>query len=195
MPLIARAKQLLGDNPYEVIFQATLAAILKDIREDLTEFGVTFDNWFSERAFTRTNHVLDMISKLKAEQLTYEKEGALWFRSTQLGDDKDRVLLRANGQATYFMNDLAYHVNKFTRGFDSAIDIFGSDHHGYIPRMKAGLQAFAIASDRLTYLLLQFVMYISRRCAGFHVNARSGSFVTLRELREEVAMMQHAFFM
>jgi len=183
--LISQVKKLLGDANYKKIFDLSLTLILDDIREDLRAFGVTFDEWFSERKLTETDVVDRMIERMQKNNLVYEKDGALWFRATDLDDEKDRVLQRANGQRTYFANDLAYHINKFERGFDLAIDIFGSDHHGYIPRMRAGLQANGIQPDKLTYLLMQFV-HLFRGGAQVQMSTRSGSFVTLRELREEV---------
>jgi arginyl-tRNA synthetase len=183
--MIARCKELLGDKHFEEVFDLTLNATLTDIRNDLAEFGVHFQNWFSERAFVKTHAVDSLIQTLKAKELTYERDGALWFRSTDFNDDKDRVLQRSNGQRTYYANDFAYHINKFERGFEHAIDIFGSDHHGYIPRMKAGLIAQDIPADKLSYLLVQFVT-LYRSGAQVQMSTRSGSFVTLRELREEV---------
>lgn len=191
--LIARARLLLEDTRYDAIFNLTLKAILQDIHDDLAEFGVDFDNWFSEKTFIQSDAVPRILSSLKAKNLLYEAEGALWFRSTQFGDEKDRVVQRRNGQKTYFANDLAYHINKFERGFEGAIDIFGSDHHGYIPRMKAGLAANDIAPDKLNYLLLQFVM-LYRGGEAVQMSTRSGSFVTLRQLREEVGNDAARFF-
>ena len=183
--VIARAKELLGDKNYRIVFDIALKTILKDIHDDLAEFGVKFDHWFSEREIAETDVVDRMIETLRNEKLVYERYGALWFRSTDFNDEKDRVLQRSNGQRTYFANDLAYHINKFERGFDFAIDIFGSDHHGYVPRMKAGLQAFGIQPDKLNYLMLQFVS-LYRSGEQVPMSTRSGSFVTLRELRNEV---------
>jgi arginyl-tRNA synthetase len=183
--VIARAKQLLGDASYEKLFDLSLTMILDDIRDDLAEFGVTFQDWFSERAFTKTDVVDRMIERLRKNDLAYERDGAIWFRSTNFTDDKDRVLQRANGQRTYFANDLAYHVNKFERGFDTVITMVGSDHHGYIPRMKSGVQANEIDPTKLLYLLVQFVT-LYRGGEQVQMSTRSGSFVTLRELREEV---------
>lgn len=191
--VIARAKELLGPQKYRFIYDFTLEHILKDIREDLEEFGVVFDKWFSEREFTATDVVDRMIKTLQEKDLVYEKDDALWFRSTDFLDEKDRVIQRGNGERTYFANDLAYHVNKFERGFSYAIDIFGSDHHGYIPRMKAGLQAFGIEKDKLTYLLMQFVS-LYRGGEQIQMSTRSGSFVTLRELRKEVGKDAARFF-
>lgn len=191
--VIAKAKTCLTENQYETIFALTLKTVLDDIRDDLTEFGVHFDEWFSEREFIKTGVVDRMINTLQEKGLVYEREGALWFRSTDFNDDKDRVLQRANGVRTYFANDLAYHMHKFERGFESAIDIFGSDHHGYIPRMRAGLHAFGIHQDKLKYLLLQFVS-LYRSGEQVQMSTRSGSFITLRELRAEVGNDVTRFF-
>lgn len=191
--LVVRAKELLGEANFLTVFDMSLKAILKDIHDDLAEFGTHFDEWFSERQFTQSDVVARMIHVLQEKGLVYEKEGALWFKATDFHDEKDRVLQRSNGQRTYFANDLAYHINKFERGFDSAIDIFGSDHHGYIPRMKAGLQAFGVPSDKLTYLLVQFVS-LFRGGSQVQMSTRSGSFVTLRELRHEVGNDAARFF-
>jgi arginyl-tRNA synthetase len=191
--VIARAHEILGEKNYEIIFNAALNGILADIRNDLEEFGVHYENWFSERELVKSDVVDRMFERLKSQDLAYVREGALWFRSTNFNDEKDRVLERANGQRTYFANDLAYHINKFERGFDTAIDIFGSDHHGYIPRMKAGLTGFGIAEDKLTYLLVQFVT-LYRGGEQAQMSTRSGSFVTLRELRDEVGNDAARFF-
>jgi arginyl-tRNA synthetase len=183
--VIARARELLGESNYEKIFAAALSSILVDIREDLAAFGVNYQNWFSERELVNSDVVDRMFARLKEKDLAYVREGALWFRSTNFDDEKDRVLERANGQRTYFANDLAYHINKLERGFDLAIDIFGSDHHGYIPRMKAGLAAYGLPPEKLKYLLVQFVT-LYRGGVQAQMSTRSGSFVTLRELRDEV---------
>ncbi len=183
--IVAKAKELLGAVHYKIVFDMALNSILDDIRDDLAEFGVTYQNWFSEREFVQTDVVDRNLKTLKEKGLTYEREGALWFRSTDFGDEKDRVLVRSNGVRTYFANDFSYHINKFERGFDDAIDIFGADHHGYVPRIKAGMQARDIQPDQLTYLLVQFVT-LYRNGQQIQMSTRSGSFVTLRELREEV---------
>ena len=191
--VISRAKKLLGEAHYDIVFDFALDKILADISEDLAEFGVTFQNWFSERSFVRTDAVDRAIQRLQEKGLTYERDGALWFRSTDLGDEKDRVLARANGVRTYFANDLAYHVNKFERGFALAINIFGSDHHGYVPRVKAGLQALDVESATWVHLLVQFVT-LYRGGQQAQMSTRSGSFVTLRELRKEVGNDAARFF-
>lgn len=190
--MIERTKILLKSN-YQTIFDFGLKNILADMREDLSEFGVEFDHWFSERAFVQTHAVDDLLKKLVASNHVYERDQAVWFRSTDFGDEKDRVLIRANGQRTYFTNDAAYHFNKFERGFDLAIDIFGADHHGYIPRVKAAIQAIGIDPERLIYLLVQFVT-LYRSGKQVQMSTRGGSFVTLRELRHEVGNDAARFF-
>ena len=183
--VIALAKELLGGEKYEQVFDISLNMIIADIRDDLAGFGVEFERWFSERELTRSDVVDRMIERMKESGHAYENEGALWFRSTDLSDEKDRVLQRANGHRTYFANDLAYHINKLERGFDQIIDILGSDHHGYYPRVQAGLEATGFDVKKLHVLLVQFVtLYRSGQQA--QMSTRSGSFVTLRELREEV---------
>lgn len=183
--VIVRAKSLLGEDRYLSVFNAALNGIMDDIKNDLEEFGVHFDNYFSERDFVASGVVDDLLKKLEGSGHTYEKEGALWFRSTDFGDEKDRVLVRSNGTRTYFANDVAYHLNKFERGFDIAIDIFGSDHHGYVPRMKAAVEASGINPERLLHLLGQFVT-LYRGGQQLSMSTRGGEFVTLRELRQEV---------
>lgn len=190
--VIERVKKILGVK-YQIIFDEGLAGILADISDDLAEFGVQFDNWFSERQFVATSVVDKLLEKLRAGGHVYERDGALWFRSTDFDDEKDRVLVRKNGQRTYFANDVAYHLSKFDRGFDIAIDIFGSDHHGYVPRMRAAMQACGINPERLIHLLGQFVtLYRSGKQA--QMSTRGGDFVTLRELRNEVGNDAARFF-
>lgn len=190
--VIARAKDMLGFK-YQIIFDEALSGILSDISDDLAEFGVHFDNWFSERQFVATNVVDKLLEKLRESNHVYERDGALWFRSTDFGDEKDRVLVRSNGQRTYFANDVAYHLEKFERGNDIAIDVFGSDHHGYVPRMKAAMQACGINPERLVHLLGQFVT-LYRGGMQIQMSTRGGEFVTLRELRNEVGNDVARFF-
>jgi arginyl-tRNA synthetase len=183
--IIARSKELLGEAKYDVVFDFTLDIILSDICEDLSEFGVDFQKWFSERSFVQTDAVDRTLQILQDKGLTYENEGALWFKATEMGDEKDRVLQRANGVRTYFANDIAYHLNKFERGFALAVTFFGSDHHGYVPRVQAGLKALGVEASKWQYKLLQFVT-LYRGGEQVQMSTRSGSFVTLRELRDEV---------
>jgi arginyl-tRNA synthetase len=183
--LIANAKSLLGETDYQTIHKAALDVILKDIREDLAEFGVTYQDWFSERSLFTSGLVDAAIEKLQAAGHMYEQEGALWFRSTDFGDEKDRVVVRDNGLKTYFASDIAYHLNKLEQGHEKVINIWGSDHHGYIPRVRAALKALGEDDSKLEVLLVQFaVLYRGGEKAA--MSTRSGQFVTLRELREEV---------
>lgn len=190
--LIEKAQSLLGEQ-YGIFFDAGLNAILDDIRDDLQEFGVVFQNWFSEKSLVTTNLVDKAVEKLKQAGHLYEKNGALWFRSTDFGDDKDRVVIRENGQATYFASDIAYHMNKFERGFDQVINIWGADHHGYIARVKASLTALGLDPEKLNVLLVQFAI-LYRGNERVQMSTRSGSFVTLRELRDEVGNDAARFF-
>ncbi|MCL7744785.1 arginine--tRNA ligase [Guyparkeria hydrothermalis] len=191
--LISRMRELLGEADYQTVFRAALDSILSDIREDLAEFGVTYDNWYSEQSLADRGLVERAIERLEAEGLLYERDGALWFRSTDFGDDKDRVVRRDNGQTTYFASDIAYHLDKFDRGFDEVIDIWGADHHGYVPRVKAAMTALGKPADRLTVSLVQFAI-LYRGGERVPMSTRSGSFVTLRELREEVGNDAARFF-
>lgn len=189
--LIERCRELLGENGYGQVFDLGLNRILDDIRDDLAGFGVNYDEWFSERSLTAD--VERAIEKLQQNGHIYQQEGALWFRSTAFGDDKDRVVKRDNGQTTYFASDIAYHLNKFERGFDTVINVWGADHHGYIPRVKAALTAMGLDADKLLVRLVQFAI-LYRGSERVQMSTRSGSFVTLRELREEVGNDAARFF-
>ena len=190
--LIERAQALLGDD-YMQVFNAGLDSILADIREDLGEFGVEYQCWFSERSLTSSGDVDQALERLQQSGHLYEKEGNLWFRSTDYGDDKDRVVKRANGQTTYFASDIAYHMNKFERGFDKVINVWGADHHGYITRVKAAISALGYDPERLVVKLVQFAI-LYRGGERVQMSTRSGSFVTLRELRDEVGNDACRFF-
>jgi len=190
--LIERAQTLLGDD-YMLAFNAGLESILADIREDLGEFGVEYQCWFSERSLTSSGDVDQALERLQQSGHLYEKEGNIWFRSTDYGDDKDRVVKRANGQTTYFASDIAYHMNKFERGFDKVINVWGADHHGYITRVKAAIQALGYDPERLVVKLVQFAI-LYRGAERVQMSTRSGSFVTLRELRDEVGKDACRFF-
>jgi len=191
--LIARAKSLLGEAAYRHVFDLALETILADIREDLAGFGVHFENWFSERSLMDSGVMDAALEKLQASGKIYEKNGALWFKSTDYGDEKDRVVVRDNGIKTYFASDIAYHFNKLERGFDRLIDICGSDHHGYVPRVKAAMQAMDTNADALEVLLVQFAI-LYRGGEKLAMSTRSGQFVTLRELRVEVGSDAARFF-
>lgn len=191
--LIVKAKNLLGATHYEQVFQAALQSILSDIKEDLAEFGVTFEEWFSERSLMETGVIDAALEKLQKAGKIYEKGGALWFKSTDYGDEKDRVVVRDNGLKTYFASDIAYHFNKLERGFDILIDVWGSDHHGYIPRVRAAMEAMGTNPDALEVLLVQFAI-LYRGGEKLAMSTRSGQFVTLRELRDEVGSDAARFF-
>ncbi len=154
---------------------------------------MVYDEWFSESKLMSTPTVKDTIAHLKAEGHTYEQEGAVWFRSSAFGDEKDRVIIRENGQLTYFASDIAYHLNKFERGFDHLINIWGADHHGYVSRVKAAMTALGANANHLTVLLVQFAS-LYRGKERLSMSTRSGEFVTLRELREEVGRDAARFF-
>ncbi len=190
--LISRCKKLLGEE-YAVIFDWTLDAMVRDIRQDLEEFGVVFQKWFSERSLFVNGDIESSIRTLEENGHIYEKDGAKWFRATDFGDEKDRVVVRANGVHTYFASDIAYHYNKAERGFHHIINIFGSDHHGYIQRIYASFEALGNAPERLKFLTVQFAV-LYRNQEKISMSTRSGDFVTLRELREEVGNDAARFF-
>jgi arginyl-tRNA synthetase len=189
--LIQRAKELLGEESYRVVFDAALDSILADIRQDLGEFGVEYDRWFSERSLT--DDVVRVVDKLEQSGHLYEKEGVRWFRSTNFGDDKDRPVVRSNGQSTYFASDIAYIDNKLQRGFDKVLYVFGADHHGYTARMFAACEALGHSPERLEFVLIQFAN-LFRSGERVQMSTRSGSFVTIRELRDEVGKDAARYF-
>jgi arginyl-tRNA synthetase len=191
--LIDRAKTLLGSSLYDDVFQAGLSVILEDIKQDLEEFGVTFEEWFSEKILMENGSIKEALKRLDNAGYLYKKEGATWFSSTQLGDDKDRVVVRENGQTTYFASDIAYHMNKLDRGFDQIVNIWGADHHGYIPRIRAAMQALGADESKLKVLLVQFAV-LYRGTEKVPMSTRSGDFVTLRQLRSEVGKDAARFF-
>lgn len=191
--LIARTKTLLGPSLYRDFFQIGLDNILDDIRDDLKEFGVDYQEWFSERQLMDDGSVQKALERLRAGGHLYEQDGATWFASSQLGDEKDRVVVRENGQTTYFASDIAYHMNKLDRGFDQIIDIWGADHHGYIPRVRAAMLALGADQAKLTVLLVQFAT-LYRGEERVQMSTRSGEFVTLRQLRNEVGKDAARFF-
>jgi len=191
--LIGFAKKELGKENYFYLFEKGLNYIRDDIENDLADFGVVFDNWFSERSLAENHKVQEAIKILRDNDHLYEKDGATWFRSTSLGDEKDRVVIRENGQATYFASDIAYHLSKFERGFDKMIDIWGADHHGYMARVKASLAALGKDPGQLDILLVQFAT-LYRGKEKIQMSTRSGQYVTLRELRKEVSNDAARFF-
>ena len=190
--LIANAKRLLGED-YPYIHNHALTEQLGDCRNDLAEFGVHFDEWFSEQSLFDNGLVARVVEKLKLNGHLYQQDGAWWFRSTTFGDEKDRVVQRDNGLYTYFASDIAYHLNKYERGFDRIINIWGADHHGYIARVTGALRALGLDSDKLTIALVQFAV-LYRNGEKTSMSTRSGEFVTLRELRNEVGNDATRFF-
>jgi arginyl-tRNA synthetase len=191
--LIDRTKTLLGSSLYRDFFQIGLNTILDDIKVDLKEFGVDYQQWFSERQLMDDGSVEKALERLRVGGHLYEQEGATWFASSRLGDEKDRVVVRENGQYTYFASDIAYHNNKLDRGFDQIIDIWGADHHGYVPRVRAAIQALGADESKLKVLLVQFAV-LYRGDERVQMSTRSGEFVTLRQLRNEVGKDAARFF-
>ena len=191
--LITSARHLLGSKNYQIIFKAGLESILDDIRQDLEEFGVHYQNWYSEQTLADRGLIDKAVEQLQLAGHVEERNGALWFLSTKFGDEKDRVIIRDNGQATYFASDIAYHMDKFARGYQRLINIWGADHHGYVARVKAAIGALGENEDDLDILLVQFAN-LYRGGERVQMSTRSGSFVTLRELREEVGTDAARFF-
>jgi arginyl-tRNA synthetase len=183
--VISRARSLIGDSAFRRVLDLALAGILGDIREDLQEFGVTFDCWFSERSLAENGSVDRALGALEKAGHAYVKDGALWFKSTDYGDEKDRVMVRENGVKTYFASDIAYVFNKLERGFNHLLYIWGADHHGYITRLRAGLVALGGPAESFEVRLVQFVS-LFRGGEKAQMSTRSGEFVTLRDLRKEV---------
>jgi arginyl-tRNA synthetase len=160
-------------------------AILDGIKQDLKDFGVEHEVWFSEASLVETGKVQATLDSLKTRGMAYDKDGALWFKSTDLGDDKDRVLVKSSGDLTYLASDIAYHDNKYQRGFDLVVDIWGADHHGYVPRMKAAVEALGRSRDDLQVILVQLVNLL-RGGEQIAMSTRAGKFETLADVVKEV---------
>ena len=191
--LIQRARELLGEEGYQVFFNTALDNILADIKDDLADFGVLFDKWFSERELEESGAVQHAIDRLRENGHLYEKDGATWFRASELGDEKDRVVIRDNGRTTYFASDIAYFLNKLERDFETAVYVFGADHHGYVARLQAAARGLGEDPGRLEILLVQFAV-LFRFGEKVAMSTRSGNFITLRELRDEVSTDAARFF-
>jgi len=187
------ARKSLGEDRFIAIHDCALNSILDDIKDDMAEFGAKPDQWFSEQSLMDSGAVQHALDKVAASGTTYEKEGAIWFRATDYGDEKDRVVVRDNGRTTYFASDIAYHLHKRERGFDTLLDILGADHHGYIARVRAGIEAMGEPPDILEVELVQFVA-LFRGDVKQQMSTRSGEFITLRELRNEVGNDAARFF-
>ena len=183
--LIARMRELLGSGNFELVKNFSLETMMAEIREDLAAFDVRFDRWTSEREFNDSGAIDAAIERLRNKDLLYEKDGAQWFRASAFGDDEDRVVVRDNGVKTYFAADIAYHLAKRERGFDVLIDVLGADHHGYVTRVRGGLQAFGHPGECLEACLIQLVS-LYRDGVKLSMGKREANFVTLRQLREEV---------
>ena len=190
--LIERARTLLGDAAGGEVFDAGLHAMLDDIRGDLEEFRVTFDNWFSESSLMN-GALQEALDSLREKGHLYERDGALWFRSGAFGDTKDRVVRRANGEPTYFASDIAYHLDKVRRGYRRMINVLGADHHGYVARVRGALDAADCGVQSLEVLFVQLVA-LYRNKLKVSMSTRQGEFVTLRELRNEVGVDAARFF-
>lgn len=176
-------------------FQDTAkTVILDEIKQDLNDFNVSFDNWFSEGEFAASPAIDEMLTELKAKDMLYEKEGALWFKSTNFGDDKDRVLIRSNGEKTYVTPDIAYHKNKFERGYNRLINLLGPDHHGYIARLKAGAEALGFNPEMLDIIIIQLAT-LYRDGKKLSMSTRAGEFITLRDILNEVGKDAGRFFL
>ena len=191
--LIRKANELLGEEPFRYLRCEAHARISADIEDDLKGFGIEFDYWFSEQSLSDEGLLKDALQLLNDRGMLYEKDGATWFRAIDYGDEKDRVVIRENGKTTYFASDIAYHYGKRKRGYDHLLDILGSDHHGYVARVRAGLEAMGYAGDCLEVELVQFVS-LYRAGEKLSMSTRSGDFVTLRQLREEVGNDAARFF-
>jgi len=191
--IIERTRKLIGAVEFQGVLQVALDALLSDIRNDLEEFGVVFDRWFSERSLETSGAIDRALQRLESQGRLYRQDGAVWFRATEFGDEKDRVVVRENGQKTYFASDIAYHLDKRERGFERLIDVLGSGHHGYIARVRAGLAALGEPPDSLEVPMIQIVT-LYRGDEQVKMSKRAGQFVTLRQLRGEVGNDACRFF-
>ncbi len=167
--------------------------VLNGIKKDLDDFGVVFDSFFRESRLYESGMVDNIIEALKSKDMAYEKDGALWFRTSNFVKDEDRVLIKSDGEKTYFASDIAYHKNKLERGYDMLIDIWGSDHHGYIPRLKASMEALGEDKERLRVILIQFVTLL-KDGKPIGMSTRAGQFTTLKEVLDEVGRDAARFF-
>jgi arginyl-tRNA synthetase len=183
--LITRCRQLIGESCWHELLNFSLAQMMAEIRDDLAGFAVSYDRWTSEREFAESGAIDRALDQLRTKDLLYTKDGAEWFKATQFGDDEDRVVIRDNGVKTYFASDIAYHLDKRQRGFDLLIDVLGADHHGYVARVRGGLQALGQPADCLEVCLVQLVS-LFRDGVKLSMGKREGNFVTLRQLRDEV---------
>ncbi|MGQ9571146.1 MAG: arginine--tRNA ligase [Thermodesulfovibrionales bacterium] len=175
------------DNVSDFFIEYSYKMMLSQIQKDLEDFGIHLDTWQSEKELYREGEVDLAIKDLSAKGLIYEKDGAIWFRSTEFGDDKDRVIIKKDGEYTYFTSDIAYHCRKVKKNYDELINIWGADHHGYIPRVKAVIEALGYPKDKLKIVLVQMVNLL-RGGKPVQMSKRAGEFITLREVIEEVGV-------
>lgn len=189
--IIDLAKKIYEKYPdtvdMEVIKEYGVNYLLDQIKNDLKNFNVEFDVWFSEKTLYQANAVSDVIKKLKEKNLTYESEGAIWLKTSEYGDEKDHVLIKKDGTYTYLIPDIAYHINKFSRNFDELIDVFGADHHGYIPRLKASLRMLGYDDSKIDFEILQMVRLL-KNGEEVKMSKRTGKVVTMNELVSDVGL-------
>ncbi len=179
--------QMPHEKAIELCAERGKGIMLEEIREDLTRFGVSFDVWFSESELFRKGLLDEALKKIEDKGQLYEKDNALWIKTSGFGDDKDRVIRKKDGHFTYFASDISYHLEKWKRGFDKAVNIWGADHHGYVPRMKAALSAYGLPERWLSVILIQLVK-LWKGGQEIKMSKRAGDFVTLQELVEEVGV-------
>ena len=191
--LVSTAKDSMGGDAFEKVTELVCQHVLQTIKKDLSDFGVEYDHWFSEKNMIKASKINKVVKHLEATNSLVKKDGATWLKTTNYGDDKDRVIIREDGRSTYFASDIGYHADKKARGFDRLINILGSDHHGYITRLKAGLASMEYEPSDLEVILMQFVA-LFRGKKKIQMSTRSGNFVPMRDLYEEVGIDAARFF-
>ena len=191
--LVSAAKDSMGVDAFEKVTEIVCQHVLQTIKKDLSDFGVEYDHWFSEKNMIKASQINKVVQHLEATNSLVKKDGATWLKTTNYGDDKDRVIIREDGRSTYFASDIGYHADKKARGFDRLINILGSDHHGYITRLKAGLASMEYEPNDLEVILMQFVA-LFRGKEKIQMSTRSGNFVPMRDLYEEVGVDAARFF-
>ena len=191
--LVSAAKDSMGVDAFEKVTAVVCQHVLQTIKKDLSDFGVEYDHWFSEKHMLKASTINKVVKHLESTNSLVKKDGATWLKTTNYGDDKDRVIIREDGRSTYFASDIGYHADKKARGFDRLINILGSDHHGYITRLKAGLASMEYEPGDLEVILMQFVA-LFRGKEKIQMSTRSGNFVPMRDLYEEVGVDAARFF-
>ena len=191
--LVSKAKTSMGEDIFEQVTEIVCQTVLETIKKDLGDFGVDYDHWFSEKSMIKESKINKAVAQLAGKNSLVKKGGATWLKTTKYGDDKDRVVIREDGRSTYFASDISYHADKKARGFDKLINVLGSDHHGYIARLKAGLASMEYDPGDLEVILMQFVA-LYRGKKKIQMSTRSGNFVPMRDLYEEVGVDAARFF-